>query len=453
MQNNWPNPAIFAWLRQILSDRYGHDFYIKPVDTRFVSMVLPNSAATILLTVDPVAFNRVDSDLPFSSWDAVAEGWISVLGKLLPAPGAEVLPVPLIEQTEMGYCIHYDVLGLTYWMLSRLEEINPKNLDEYARFPASCSHAFKYGYLEYPVVDAWLHVLGQVIQRVWPTLEFKQHQFSMVVSHDVDAPSRYGFRTVKGIVRAMAGDLLKRQDLKSAVLGPWIHLNSKERLHPADPANSFNWIMDVSERRGLVSAFYFICGRTNPDYDSDYEPEHPTIRDLMQRIHARGHEIGLHPSYGTYRAPEILIAEAERLRHVCQQIGITLSIFGGRMHYLRWEHPITMRGLTLAGMAYDNTLTYANHAGFRCGTCFEYPAFDPLEGKQLSLRIRPLVAMETTIMASQHMGLGTGKSALDKFCELKHTCKLLGGCFTLLWHNTQFDSKEKRELYQAVLDC
>lgn len=452
MQKLWPNPAILAWLRQVLFERYGHNFQVVSVDPRFISISLQGSAATILLTVDTTAFNRRDSALPFSSWDADAEGWVSVLGKPLSAPGAGRLPAPLIERIETGFCVHYDILGLSYWMLARLEEIDPKNLDEYGRFPAGYSHAFKHGYLEFPVVDAWLHILGQVMQRTWPTLELKQHQFSMIVSHDVDAPSRYGFRTAGGLVRAMFGDLLKHQDFKSALLGPWIRLNNQERLHPADPYNSFDWIMDVSEHHGLISAFYFICGHTSPEYDADYEPEHPAIRNLMQRIYARGHEIGLHSSFGSYKTPKIIMAEAERLKQTCRYAGIPLTKFGGRMHYLRWKHPLTMRALASAGLAYDNTLTYAGYAGFRCGTCFEYPAFDPLEDHQLNLRIRPLVVMESTIISTAHMKLGSGKAAFAKFRELKRTCKQLGGCFTLLWHNTQFDTKAKRDLYQAVLN-
>src|SRR5690606_8120227 len=120
-------------------------------------------------------------------------------------------------------------------------------------------HAFKHDYLERPIVDEWLHILGKVIQRQWPGLPLKQHRFSMKVSHDVDAPSSYGFCSAKGLIRRMAGDVLKRRDFKSAALGPWIRINSWYRLHSADPANTFDWIMDQSEKHGLTSAFYFIC--------------------------------------------------------------------------------------------------------------------------------------------------------------------------------------------------
>jgi hypothetical protein len=121
------------------------------------------------------------------------------------------------------------------------------------------------------------------------------------------------------------------------------------------------------------------------------------------------------------------------------------------MHYLRWEHPTTLRAWADAGMAYDSTLSYADRPGFRCGTCFEYPAFDPVTQEVLSLHVRPLIAMECTVMAPRYMGLGNGDAALAKFVALKNTCRAVGGCFTLLWHNTQFDSQADRQIYQHVL--
>lgn len=92
----------------------------------------------------------------------------------------------------------------------------------------------------------------------------------------------------------------------------------------------------------------------------------PAIREPIQRIHQRGHEIGLHPSYGTYQTPELITKEAERLRTVLQKSGIVQPKLGGRMHYLRWEHPSTLQAWNDAGMTYDSTLGYADRPGFRC---------------------------------------------------------------------------------------
>jgi len=447
----WHTPAALVWLQTLLQQRFGHAFTLElQPGCAAVAMHLNGHPHCVTLALDGATFARADSNLPCAQWDAATEGWPTALPGDLPAPGASQLPMPLVTPTAYGQHIHYDILGLAYWMLARQEEVGRTDLDEHGRFPASASHAFRYGYLERPIVDEWLHVLGRVVAKTWPGIVLAQHGFSMKVSHDVDSPSRYGFRNWRGVVRAMGADVVRRWDVGSALRAPWIRLNTRSALHPRDPANTFDWIMDASDRHGLVSAFYFICGRTSA-MDADYEPEHPAIRALMRHIHQRGHEVGLHPSYGTYQAPPLIKEEAERLRRIAAEEGIVQTEWGGRMHYLRWEQPTTLRAWADASIDYDSTLSYADRPGFRCGTCFEYLAFDPVAGERLSLRVRPLVAMERTVMASRYMGLGTSGAAHAKFLQLKDACRAVGGCFTLLWHNSQFETRTERELYQRLL--
>lgn len=442
--------ASLTWLSDILKERFGHAFDLRVQLQNTLLITFYQYTRSIQMPLYCDMFTRADSNLPCTQWDATADGWQSALGSPLPAPGVASLPTPLITPIDNGTHVAYDILGLTYWMLSRQEEVGRTDLDEHGRFPATSSHAYKHGYLERPVVDEWLHILGQVMQRTWPGIELKQHSFSMKVSHDVDEPSRYGFRSMPGLVRAIAGDVIKRRDFKSAMLAPWVRMNTRTQLHRADPANTFDWIMDVSEQYGLKSAFYFICGHTDP-HDADYQPEHPAIRHLMRRIHMRGHEIGLHPSYGTYQKPQLNKKEAERLRKICTEEGIVQAEWGGRMHYLRWEHPTTMRAWADAGMTYDSTLGYADRPGFRCGTCFEYQAFDPVSQSELALRIRPLIAMDVSVMAVSYMGLGTSSDALTKFIELKNICRAVSGCFSLLWHNNHMFLKSHKNIYKNII--
>jgi hypothetical protein len=67
-------------------------------------------------------------------------------------------------------------------MLARVEEIGRMDLDNHGRFPATASHAFQHGYLDRPVVDEWLHLLGQVIKRQWPGLHWKLMSHKTVCS-------------------------------------------------------------------------------------------------------------------------------------------------------------------------------------------------------------------------------------------------------------------------------
>jgi len=442
--------TTLRWLEVIFAERFGHSWHLMRTPEG-LRLKLSGAEGAIVFDKLGDGFTQARSDQPCAWWDASSEGWHSVLGCALTAAVVADLPVPLIETRAGEHIIHYDIPGLTYWMLARVEEIGRTDLDNHERFPATSSHAYKQGYLERPVVDEWLHVLGQVIQRQWPGLELKRHEFQIRVSHDVDQPSLYAFKPWKNIARMMAGHILKRGDPKAFITAPYVKIATRNRLIEADPYNTFDWLMDVSEANGLKSAFYFICGRTHPGIDADYEIEHPVMRDLLRRIHKRGHEIGLHPSYNTYRNPTALKCESDRLKRVCADEGFEQDYWGGRMHYLRWVQPTTMRAWDNAGMNYDSTLVYADRAGFRCGTCFEYPMFDAVEQCALRLRQRPLIVMEGSVIDAKYLGLGLGQNAEDKIKTLKEHCRKVNGSFVMLWHNSYLASHRLCSLYKSSI--
>lgn len=443
------NHNIILWLQLILKERFGHSFAIHLTHSGYELRLVDSEEGKIIFpNINPL-FLESHSNGPCTHWDAESEGWNSVLGFPLPAPNAQDLPKRVVEHSADGYVIHYDILGLTYWMLNRIEEIGRTDLDNHQRFPATSSHAYQHGYLERPIVDEWLHILGQVIQKIWPTIELKKHQFIMKVSHDVDAPLLYGFKSWKQIIRMMGGHLLKRGDISAFFNTIPLKIGARSKFPQSDPYNTFDWLMDVSEQNNLKSAFYFICGGSS-EKDADYNIRDPRVRALLSEIHNRGHEIGLHPSYETFQRPDLIKQEADNLFQVCKEEGIEQPEWGGRMHYLRWEHPTTLQAWEDAGLDYDTTLSYADRPGFRCGTCFEYPAFNPITKEILKIRIRPLIAMECTIIADRYMGLGYGQEALEKFQSLKDKCEKVGGIFTLLWHNSHFTKQSDVNIYCGI---
>jgi hypothetical protein len=121
-------------------------------------------------------------------WNGAAEGWMAPLQRPLPAPGCDGAAVALVRQADDGHIIGYDIPGMAYWVLSAQEEVGRVDLDNHGRFPATASHAHQHGYLERPVVDEWLSVLGQVMERQWPGIALPKPKAKVVVSTTSTAP-------------------------------------------------------------------------------------------------------------------------------------------------------------------------------------------------------------------------------------------------------------------------
>jgi hypothetical protein len=121
------------------------------------------------------------------------------------------------------------------------------------------------------------------------------------------------------------------------------------------------------------------------------------------------------------------------------------------MHFLRWNLPETWRALESVGLSFDATLGYADVAGFRCGTCHEYRAFDVLADRELDLSVQPLIAMDGTVIDDPYMALGTGDAARRALSELRRCCEVVGGNFSILWHNNKFEVGGEWALYRGAL--
>lgn len=357
---------------------------------------------------------------------------------------------PILGQSDRVIELPIDIFGSAYFMLSRYEEAVLGERDEHDRFPATASLAYRAGFLDRPIVDEYVEILWAAMKRLWPSLERKRHEPRVMVSCDVDSPFAFtgGLKTAS---RRLAGDLIKCRSPRLSgrnLLSLW---RARRGDDTADPHRAaIDWIMDVNERAGRAVAFYFISENTHPKLDNRASLDEPRMRALLRTIHTRGHEIGLHPGYNTYKHPEAMARSVATLRRVLEEEDIDQPILGGRQHYLRWETPTTARLWDDNGLAYDSTLSFADRPGFRCGTGREYPLYDLIARRPLKVRERPLIVMECSVIAKRYLGLGYSDEALALMQGYRESCHRLGGDFTLLWHNSHLEHPRDREFYEAL---
>jgi hypothetical protein len=341
-----------------------------------------------------------------------------------------------------GRCeLRFDPLGTAFFMLSRYEEAVSAIRDAHDRFPAEGDIAFQCGFLDRPVVDETVELLWSAMQRLWPVLRRRETSFEMRPTHDVDLPFQHAFTSLPRMLLSCGADWVRRRD----PLGPARRISAWARTRlgdpSADPANTFDAIMDLSERANLVSEFNFIVAHTVPQYDAFYDLQHPWIADLMRRIHLRGHRIGLHASYGSYLDPA----------QICEQLGIRQETWGGRHHWLRFRVPDTFEAWDAAGLDFDSSLAYERCIGFRGGTCREFPVFGLRLRRMLRLRERSTVVMDASVTDSGTMNLGVGPAALEAVRRIVARCRTMRGNCTILWHNSRLTTHPDLDLYRQVL--
>jgi peptidoglycan/xylan/chitin deacetylase (PgdA/CDA1 family) len=354
-------------------------------------------------------------------------------------------------QQENFIHIGLDILGSCFFMLSRYEEAVLKQRDQHGRFQAIMSVAYKESIIERPIVNEYLEILWATMKRLWPNLQKKSRRFKIFLTHDVDIPFAVTGLSLSKIAKSCLGDLIKRKSLGLGIKRWQSLLNTRKYGADYDLYNTFDYLMDKSEEKGLKSTFYFMTNFSNKKYDGNYSLENPWICELLRKIHRRGHEIGLHPSYDSYNDIEKTIGEFQYLKKICEQENIFQDNWGGRQHYLRWDIPITWRNLDEAGLEYDSTLGYAEKPDFRCGTCFEFPVFDLQYRNQLKLRERPLTVMEGSLFGVNYMALKHDR-AFDEVNRMISICRLFHGDFVLLWHNNNLLTNQDRKMYENILN-
>jgi hypothetical protein len=439
----------------LLKEFLGISFLVKRTENP--NIVLQNGSKT--LTISDYFFRASEKNwlverslpqLPLKNWNVAKSGLdVNLVDMTIPVifgqPGFDV------DEKGNGY-LNLDIFGSAFFMLSRYEEIVRKERDEHDRFSASASLAYQAGFLGRPIINEYLEILWACMKYLWHDLKRRSREFRMLVSCDVDIPYSYGLKNPLRQVKQIGGDIFKRHDPIRALKNVINYYLTKKENYSFDPFFPLiEWIMDVNEVAGNRVAFYFMPGPTYPASNPNYSLNEPIIKKLLHHIYERGHEIGLHPSYNTYKNKALLCRESAELRKAMEENGIQQDILGGRQHFLRWETPTTARILEEAGLDYDSTLSFADHAGFRCGVCYEYPMYDLKERKALSIHQRPLILMECTLLFSKYCSVNNEEEILKKFNELLHRTKMFQGDFTLLWHNSFFEMKWHRDCYRSMI--
>jgi hypothetical protein len=336
------------------------------------------------------------------------------------------------EDRENRVTCATDLLLSVIVTLSRFEETLPARRDLHGRFPSWSSIAWRDGFLDRPVVDEWGVAFQLALQSLLPGWRPAARCLRVKLGHDVDDIGiPFSFRS------AAAKTLRDRRPVHTV-------RDCTSRICGNDTSGLANLkrLIDNSIRKNLGSAVYLKNSRRT-ERDAGYDLSDRRILKLIDSFSCAGVELGVHPSYFTFCAPELLRREVSGVRKLLggQQVG-------GRQDYLRWC-PDSWMHCENAGMAYDSSVGFADHIGFRAGTCIPYRPWLWSEQREANLIEIPLIATDAALRGYMKAKPGDALSLLRK---LVARCKSVGGVFTLGWHNTTLMDSGYTKTYQTLLD-
>ena len=348
------------------------------------------------------------------------------------------------EVTSKEILCGIDIFASSFFMLSGWEAYVSKDKDFHNRFPATASLAYKNKFLDRPIVNEYLELLWNMLCFLGCKQKRKGRDFQLYITHDVDVPFKWKDKNIAFVLKNFLSNIIRKKSLFIALQELYHAIFIKIGL-VKDPFDTFDYLMDLSEKAGVKSHFYFMSGGVT-FFDSFYL-DNNYAKEIIKNICERGHNIGIHPSYNTYNNRKQWEEEYQSLLSISRK-----EIKTGRQHYLRFEVPTTWQIWEDNDMLCDSTLSFAEQEGFRCGTCYEYSTFNILTRKKLKLKEYPLIAMETSLVNYQNMECEEVKIRLSFLIK---KVKRYKGNFVLLWHNSNLGNnscKEYKNLYKNILD-
>ncbi|HRU63600.1 MAG TPA: polysaccharide deacetylase family protein [Paludibacteraceae bacterium] len=360
---------------------------------------------------------------------------------------------PKIEKIGQTRILYADIIASTYFLITRYEEmIRPECRDVHGRFPGKESISYRAGFIDRPLVDEYGKLLRKQLRELGIDVPEPSKKIKKIfLTHDVDQLAHYRrFRGMMGALWRGIKQPNKRPEAKRAIKTFFKGIRF-------DPWYTFPWLfkMDLSlidilgKERCEIIVFIKAGGGKQREDKPHSNLVHPDYQNLIKYCKRKNITIGLHTSYKAGKYPELIAEEKKRLERNAK-----VKIYYNRNHFLRMCEPEDMETLIQAGITDDFTLTYADVAGFRIGTCRPVKWINPKNKELTSLTLHPMTIMDSTLSDKRYMNM-SAYDAYEYCVQLINNIENYGGEFVLLWHNTMVEEKSQsyhRTLYQNIID-
>lgn len=330
----------------------------------------------------------------------------------------------------------FDIFAASFYLITRYEEYLPTIYDKHDRFDAHESLAYKNNFLKLPLVNLWASLLKNILAERYPTLKFKQNKYNYISTIDID--NAFAYRE-KGITRILGGYVrsLTQLNFKEIAKRTKVYLKKLK-----DPYDTYDYIRYLEKKYNPKTIYFFLVA----DYgvnDKNVPIQSKVFRTLIKSI-ADTSAVGVHPSYGSNKSPEILAIEISRIEKA-----VNRHITKSRQHFLKLQFPTTYRILQDIDITDDYTMGYANEVGFRASTCTPFNFYDLDLELETKLKIHPFQVMDATL--NLYMKLSP-EEVMPIIKPMIDEVKKVNGTFVSLWHNETLCDEKQWMGWKNVLD-
>jgi hypothetical protein len=155
-------------------------------------------------------------------------------------------------------------------------------------------------------------------------------------------------------------------------------------------------LIEIEEQAGVRSTLHVYGGpgglrRGTPLrmlMDPAYSAAEPRLAAMLRRLREGGWTIGLHPSYGAWRDPDVLRREKEAVERASGA-----EVTRCRQHWLRFAWAGTWQAQSAAGLTLDSTLGFNDRPGFRVGAALSFAPW----GSAHDIRALPMALMDSHV--------------------------------------------------------
>jgi len=332
--------------------------------------------------------------------------------------------------------LYYDAIGIIFLMISRIEERDNDNLDNYNRFYYKAAFSVRNNIYEKPLADRAAYDIAKLVAGKNKLLN--RTNYKIRLTHDVDKLK--GYNRILDPIKNTMGDIFKRRNLTKAFT------RIKDSYFSGAPWRSFKEIMALSEKYGHISHFYFI-GPSEYYMDSPYAIYMvPLLRKIAKEVEKLGHNVGFHPGARTFDNPDLWNYQHSKLQEI-----LDCELIEGRQHNLLYRSDITPDIWDKAGMKYDFTLGFPEKSGFRSGTCRPFRSYSLKNRKKLNLLQSSTAIMDFGLFGGKYRDLDLD-TAINECLKINEVCKNFGGELVILYHTDwELSFKKMRNFYNLLL--